>query len=204
VLCHYCQAEITPIEGIAAPVKSIKALVSIGVHDGPLRATIHALKYEKNRQAAVILGKLLAERVIPQEWPFDIVIPVPLHVKRLKERGYNQAKLIAEALASHLETSVVADGLQKILATETQVGKSAQQRRTNVESAFSVNPAIASSLDQSSILLVDDVCTTGATLEACADALLQAGAHTVYTATASQAQYTDSSPGTATDSTFLP
>src|SRR5690606_28855499 len=118
-------------------------------------------------------------------WIFDMLVPVPLHTTRLKERGYNQSQLLCAALAAYLECPSVPEALYRIRDTGFQVGLNKQQRLTNVADAFRADPK---HVKNHTILLVDDVFTTGATLEASAQALLNAGAHAVYGLTVSAAR----------------
>lgn len=152
----------------------------IGPHTDPLQAAIHALKYNRRRALAQPLGDLLAAhwRHAPGA-PLDALLPVPLHPARLQERGFNQSALLAEAMAPHLALPVRTDLLQRTRATRPQVGLGRQERLHNVADAFSALPDAAGG----SWLLVDDVCTTGATLQACAAALHAQGAPTVWAIT---------------------
>jgi ComF family protein len=107
----------------------------------------------------------------------DTVVPVPLHRNRLRERGYNQASLLARQIGDAGGLSVVDDVLVRARSTIPQVGLSAQRRRENVRDAFLCTSDL---LQERSVLLVDDVCTTGATLEACSVALREAGVGVVW------------------------
>lgn len=166
-------------------LSTLAGCVSSGVHEGILRQALHALKYENTRQVAPLLGARLALCLLETEWIIDTVIPVPLHTTRLKERGYNQAKLIAEGLTGRTALTMSEDGLQRQRFTHTQVGLNREERLENVVDAF-----IADSfrVRGQRVLIIDDVCTTGATLEACASALLSAGAEAVYALTVTRAQ----------------
>lgn len=117
----------------------------------------------------------------------DIITPVPLHYRRLLYRRYNQAALLAKALAQHKNLSYKGDILKRIRATESQGHKSPAERAKNVEGAFSVKSKYTETLKNKTILLVDDVYTTGATLNACAKALKNAGAATIYSVTIARA-----------------
>ncbi len=106
----------------------------------------------------------------------DYIIPVPLHMHRLIKRRYNQSALLGRALAHICAVSFEPDILMRVKATPSQGGKSVSARRQNVQGAFSIKPKAAHQLKGAHIVLVDDVMTTGATLEACAQVLLRAGA----------------------------
>ncbi|MDH5507737.1 MAG: ComF family protein [Anaerolineae bacterium] len=110
-------------------------------------------------------------------WDIDLVVPVPLSKGRLRERGYNQAAALARPLAWAWGLCYSDAALRKIRETSSQVSLSLDQRKANVVGAFSANPRIALNRN---ILVVDDVMTTGATLDACAAALKQAGAQYIY------------------------
>ncbi|MCZ7544770.1 MAG: phosphoribosyltransferase family protein [Anaerolineae bacterium] len=118
--------------------------------------------------------------------PPDLILPVPLHANRQRWRGYNQSTLLAEALGVRLEVPVAADALARVRDTRAQVGLSARARRQNVSGAFVVRAPHR--VSGRTILLVDDVVTTGATLAACAEALYQADAEAVWAVTLACAQ----------------
>jgi ComF family protein len=179
VICPFCWAGVEPPHPKPPSIEGVEAVFCLASHRGVIREGLHALKYENLRHVAVPLGEALAP-IIPVT--FDALIPIPLHYARLQERGYNQANLLAQALASQVRRPVLADALVRRKATTSQVGLGAAARRDNLQDAFS-----ASGLLPPSILLVDDVCTTGATLGAAALALRAAGVQTIYAATISLA-----------------
>jgi ComF family protein len=150
------------------------------LHTSPVREFIHLLKYEQRPDLAPALGRYLAAALLRPEWDglrdaFDAVVPVPLHAERLAERGYNQAELLARALSRRIHTPLHTDLLHRERHTRSQVGLNAQERAANVEDAFVAAPACAGM----TLLLIDDVYTTGATLTACATAARSAGARLV-------------------------
>ena len=126
----------------------------------------------------------------------DCVMPVPLHPRRIRERGYNQATLIAEIFAQQINLPILADALVRSRMTESQTSLGAFARRKNVDGAFA---ARSSGVRGLSILLVDDVCTTGSTLQACGDALRDGGASEVYALTVARAGW-DTRSGAVGDS----
>ncbi|MBA2617694.1 MAG: ComF family protein [Rubrobacter sp.] len=144
-------------------------------YEGVGKEIVHALKY-RGYTAVVekLAAPLLAEVVVGG---FDAVVPVPLHKARLRQRGFNQAALLARGLARRMN-SPVSDTLQVVRITRDQVELSAAERRRNVAGAFS-----AGARTRGRLLLVDDVFTTGATTNACAAALLRAGAAEVHAVT---------------------
>lgn len=158
--------------------------VSTATHTGILREAIHALKYHGVHVLASVLGARLAQAVRQMGWPAAAITPVPLHPNRLAQRGFNQSQLIA-AHCAPLVRLPITDGLVlRQRDTLPQVGQSAEDRRTNLDGAFCVQSAPPSPV----VLLIDDVLTTGATLQACATALLTAGVQTVLAAVITAAQ----------------
>jgi len=152
------------------------------VEGGPAQRLIHALKYGGCYRLGVEMGRELGEalRMFREFEMIELVVPVPLHSARRRERGYNQAEAIAEGIAQALAGSRVATALQRRRHTRSQTSLDAQRRRRNVSQVFHAEKM---SLRDRTLLLCDDVCTTGATLNACAEALLAAGAKRVVAAT---------------------
>ena len=123
------------------------------------------------------LGGLMASCVQKAGLEGDALVPVPLHPRRLRERGYNQAELLAQQMGRRLGVPVAARSLVRVRNTPAQArSENRETRRANVAAAFRAKDAF----DGRRVLLVDDVCTTGATLEACAAALREAGAQEVW------------------------
>jgi ComF family protein len=138
----------------------------------PLAVAIQRLKYARRRPLADALGGLLAER-----YPFAaaaLLVPVPLHSTRLRERGFNQAVLLAKCLARARGLCLASRLLVRMRATHAQPGLSADARRRNLAAAFALRPGAA--VAGRHVVLIDDVLTTGATADACATALYDAGA----------------------------
>ena len=143
----------------------------------PLGACIRALKYGGRRSLAAPLAEILADRFPFDPTEFDLLIPVPLHLERLRFRGFNQARLLARGPAHRFRLSLVDQALERSKSTLSQVGLSEPERRRNLRGAFVVRrPA---DIRGQRILLVDDVTTTTATVDACALALRTAGARSV-------------------------
>jgi len=140
---------------------------------------IHSLKYKDQVDVGFRLGNLLGERLKLSEQykAIDLVIPVPLHQKKERLRGYNQSKYIAYGIADALKVEVDSTHLVRNKSTESQTKKSRYTRYENMEAVFQVNNPLL--LKDKHILLVDDVITTGATLEACGLSLLSSGIKTL-------------------------
>jgi ComF family protein len=160
--------------------RSIDRARAIGEYTGPLRAIVHALKYEGRRTLARPLGRMMRDRGADVVRGADCVVPVPLHASRLRHRGFNQAL----DLARHLGLPVV-HALRRTKATATQTDLPAAQRHRNVREAFAPTRR-ARMLAGRIVVIVDDVSTTGATLDACARALKAAGVAEVRALTAAR------------------
>lgn len=157
---------------------------SWAVFDSPVQNALHTIKYRRNIGLADAIAVDMAEFAQQLNWNVDMLIPIPLGKARLKERGYNQVALVAKPLAYELGISYAPHGVRKVRETRTQVGLTAAERRENVRAAYQADP---SEVKRKSVLLMDDVATTGSTISACADALLSAGASEVYALTIARA-----------------
>lgn len=134
---------------------------------------IHQLKYRGKKQAGITIGKFYGKELLESEQfnSIDVIIPVPLHSKKKRKRGYNQSDLFAEGLSMSMNIEFKTDILIRVAASGTQTKKSRFSRWKNVESVFEV--LNEESLKGKHILLVDDVVTTGSTLEACAQSIFK-------------------------------
>ena len=183
-LCQHCSAPLSPNGACKTCYYhrlSLSGLRAVGTFQEPLRAYIHALKYEGNTRLAQPLGHLLAQAYMTYNIQADIIVPVPLHSEREHQRGYNHAHLLAEVCSSTLGIPLHTELLVRQRATVAQVDLKLRDRRQNVAGAFVCSPAFATgALFKRKILIIDDVCTTGSTLEACAAPLFAAGAMTVW------------------------
>ena len=162
--------------------------VAYGSYDGGLRELIHLLKYEGVRSAAGVLGRMLAEAIAGLDPGFEqakvLVIPVPLYAAKRRQRGFNQAELIARSSLRFQagDRFELAKGiLRRTRETHSQIGLTSHQRRENLRGAFAV--ARAAQVTGREVLLVDDVYTTGTTASECARVLRRAGAARVWVAT---------------------
>jgi len=152
-------------------------LYSLGL-DGVMRQAIYQLKYRNLRALAVPLAKLLQDYLTTSHVPGEALVPVPLHQKRLRQRGYNQSHLLAQELGKLINLPVVDDCLIRRRHALPQARTSTvDERRNNVADAFTWRDH---RLRDKQVLLVDDVSTSGATLDACAAALKAAGASSVW------------------------
>lgn len=165
--CSACASGFGP-----TALVSLRAAV---VYEGAIRAGALALKYKGQRRLAEPLGALLAQAARDMGNPLDVIVPVPLHAARRRQRGYNQAELLARSCARGLGVPCEANALVRHRATPPQVGLPSAERRTNVSGAFALSsPSAAKLLAGKRVLLVDDVTTTGSTLDSAASALLAA------------------------------
>lgn len=149
------------------------------LHTAPLREAIHAFKYEGRPELGPLLARYLIAVFRQEPWPnlvIDAVVPIPLHAERHAERGYNQAERLAAPFCAATGLRLAPEWLTRTRLTRQQVGLGPAERHANVDGAF----VAANAVHGKSLLLIDDVCTTGATLRACAQAALDAGAARVY------------------------
>jgi ComF family protein len=154
------------------PVEHVSALFYYH-KKGIVQEIIHGLKYRGHQEAGTVVGEWVSEELIllPISATFDAVIPVPLHKKRLRERGYNQVANFGIAIAKRLEIAYNDSLLQRKVYSKTQVKKDLLGRTSVIDSLFEVT--FSESDHHKHFLLIDDVLTTGATLEACGRALLK-------------------------------
>ena len=136
---------------------------------GHVQQLIHALKYYDNKELAYSLGSLAFRTLLYEKHPicdFDVLLPVPLHPKRLQERGYNQAEWIAKGIQSVLSAPINTSAVTRKVKTETQTHRNVYDRWTNMQEVFEL--VESKELENRKVLLIDDVLTTGATFNACA------------------------------------
>jgi ComF family protein len=142
------------------------------------------MKYRGNRAFGESLALQMVDYFRSLQWKVDMIIPAPLGKKRLQERGYNQVALVAEPLAYAVGVKYAPKALWKARETRSQVGLNVSDRQKNVQNAYQADARV---VKEKSIVIMDDVATTGSTISACTDALLAAGASEVYALTVARA-----------------
>lgn len=160
------------------------------VYKTPLREAIHRLKYKHDIGLGEALSHYLIELYDSLDWKVDMVVPVPLSPSKLQERGYNQSSLLAWPLAKWHNLLFLPSAIQRIRNTRPQVELSAKERRENVKDAFFARDIVRGKR----ILVIDDVTTTGSTIQACCKALINAQASEVYAMTLARAVIGDDTP----------
>ena len=186
LICFNCHADLpvtdfyrqpqNPVEKIfrgRIPVQSCTSHVYFTKHSS-VQNLLHQLKYKGNKDVGRLMGTMIGDGLRNSGWMngVDAVIPLPLHSKKLKKRGYNQAEIIAQGIGDEMGVPVLTDIIVRRRNTETQTQKTRMERWWNIESKFELIKQI--SIVNRHVLLVDDVITTGATLESCGMELLKA------------------------------
>ena len=167
-LCPGCVGWRAEIDGIRSPF----------VFDGVMRQAIHQLKYQNLRTLSALLSRMIWHYLTDNPVPAEVLVPVPLHAKRLRERGYNQSSLVARELGKLANLKVIDDCLIRQRHAIPQARTSSvEERRSNIAGAFVCRDR---RLSGKQVLLIDDVATSGATLDACAAAARATGAASVW------------------------
>ncbi len=184
-LCNFCKSNLpktnfhlsikNPVDALfhgRVPLKLTSSFYTF-TKEGSVQKILHAIKYKHNKELAILIGKLYADDIKELEILSDMhyIIPVPLHPKKLKSRGFNQSEEFAFGLSQGLNIPVNTTCLQRAEFTTTQTKKNKYERWENVEDKFVVKQSFE--LENKHVILVDDVITTGATIEACCSVLQQ-------------------------------
>ncbi len=181
VLCSECFQQIKFM-------KPHLGIHSVSVYEGPLRSAIHRFKFKKRKRLAEPLGILLVEYLSSspavEMKEVDVIIPVPLHRKRLRERGFNQSELLAQVVSRYYEIPV-ASALERTINTKAQFDLPRTERFKNISGAFKVSDI--KSVYNKRVLLLDDIYTTGSTIAECSKVLSRAGARRIEILTLSRA-----------------
>jgi ComF family protein len=185
LLCHHCQSDLpftyfnldddNPLYKRLSTIVNIEAASSLLLFDKAdvVKELIHHLKYRGRQDVGQFLGEILSQNLKnnPVVSQIDYIVPAPLHPKKQRKRGYNQLTVFGQTLAKHLQIQYRADILLKTVNNTSQTTKTAEQRRQNVAGVYTVNKP--ENYANKHFLVIDDVMTTGATIEACAETLLQ-------------------------------
>ena len=164
--------EIVKLMWGRVPIKYANSLLYFK-KNGMAQTLMHEIKYKGNQELAVYLGELLAQKLAEEKLMFDMIIPVPLHTKKLKKRGFNQSVKIAEGYSKISQIPVELNGIIRVKNTETQTKKKRYERWENTDGKFLVTDSDV--FKNKRVVLIDDVITTGATIEACCNELTLAG-----------------------------
>ncbi len=186
--CPTCAAALHtfPLDLTRRTIPHIDASAATGRHSGLLQHAVHALKYNGAIDVALPLGARMAAAVSACGWQCDRIVAVPLARSRLRERGYNQCQVIGSCMAEIIQKPIAPpESLVRLRETPTQLGRDHAGRRANVRAAFQAD---AKHVSGAVILLLDDVMTSGATLQECALSLRAAGARAVLSLTVTEAR----------------
>lgn len=199
--CEECQNKVKILDGIVCNICGLPQeqagtckdclvdrphfcmLRAWAIFENPIQHALHKLKYRKDMS----MGDAIAFQMLPfvqkLNWQIDMIVPVPLGKRRLRQRGYNQVAMIAKPLALGLQIKYTPNMVVRKRETRTQVGLNKAERKKNVEGAFQADPSVK----RKNILIIDDVSTTGSTLSSIAEAFYQSGADNVYALTVARA-----------------
>ena len=174
--CDECSRRVVPVGPVPAPGNGLDGLLAAAVHRDPVTHLVKALKYRHTKAVAPIMAAYLQPLVADCRPDGSLLVPVPLHPRRLRQRGHNQSALLTEALSESTGLPM-STALIRTRYTQTQTGLGRAERRRNVRRAFDWTGA---ALSGKTVVLVDDVYTTGATLASCAAACRANGAPQVW------------------------
>jgi ComF family protein len=185
LLCETCQAKLHVPAPMVNPRGALSERRATADFEGAIQQAIHRLKYENQPRLAVPLAARLADEYQRSGWKATLITAAPMHEARLKQRGYNQAAILASHLARRIAIPFHPEAISRTRDTRAQVGLNYKDRQNNVADAFTADSAVCA---EQYIVIVDDVYTTGATLDACAAALRAAGAADVRALTVAAAR----------------
>lgn len=186
IVCDVCglpQEQVGVCKTCLADRPHFHALRAWSVFEEPIQHALHKLKYRKDISLGDALAFQMLSFVEKLNWKIDMILPTPLGMQRMNERGYNQVAMVAKPLAMALEVEYTPDQLSRKKETRTQVGLTKVERKKNVEGAFQAGAKVK----RKHIVVMDDVSTTGATLSSIAESLYSAGAENVYALTVARA-----------------
>lgn len=175
--CGYPKNENERCRGCDRYSPQFSAVRSWAVYEKSIKEAIHALKYQNNLAVGSIFWESLVQIILKEGWEPDVIVPIPLSRARMKERGYNQAAALAYPVSLHLGIPLNQNLIQRIKTTESQVHLNHAERMLNLQNAFQ---ARSKQHKYRKVLIVDDVITTGSTINDCARAILESGAEEVY------------------------
>jgi ComF family protein len=167
--------DLLSMQAIAAPPAYQRARAAVR-YDEVAKTLVHALKYQDRTDLAPTMGRWMARAGHQLLDEADLLVPVPLHWRRAWSRRYNQSGALAQVIARQTGVTVSRDALRRVRPTQQQIGLSRSERATNVQGAFKVSQDKAADVQGRHVVLIDDVLTSGATVDACARALLRAKA----------------------------
>ena len=176
--CESCLQDLAevPIDVTHTPAGGLHVIWATGMHSGVLQKAVQAFKYEGAKELSQHLAARLIMALRQQNWRIDVIVPVPLYADREEERGYNQSALLSQQVEGATGIRCRHDYLARVRATSQQAQLSGAERLSNVKDAFVASDDVKGL----SVLLIDDVVTTGSTLGACASALRERGAGPIY------------------------
>lgn len=184
VLCQYCERQLQrcQLDRARQLWQSELPVFAWGSYGGAVKRSLAVLKYDNQPQIAQPLGRWLGKAWLNSGLAGDTkltVVPIPLHANKQRQRGYNQAELLAESFCQITRLPLQRQGLERVRETEAQFSLGAEEREKNLQSAFAVGKRLQKSRPGASVLLLDDIYTTGATARAAASVLRRQGI-TVY------------------------
>ena len=181
-ICHVCgEPQLGTLNTVCRRCRTSKIfyseLRSWALFDGPLQKAIHKLKYKRDLGLGEKFARPLFDLLRENHWKIDLVTAVPLDNTRRKERGFNQSLYLARPLALEAKLPIMPSAIERIKITKSQVGLSLEERKVNVADAFFADRRLVGG---KSILIIDDVVTTGSTINSCAEAFMKSGSTKVY------------------------